>query len=130
MLSSSSKCTSGKTKSKPQPTASSSSQVTIKTEPSLSKHKVPDTSLPQSSDPKGKKHAIDPPSDEEEKDGAGNMNINELDPSQPSTTKPIQDLNLKEIVGGVGQDCPAKENTWTVLCLLQALGQTKAMEVL
>uniref|UniRef100_A0A0W0EV19 Uncharacterized protein n=1 Tax=Moniliophthora roreri TaxID=221103 RepID=A0A0W0EV19_MONRR len=60
--------------------------------------------------------------------GAGDMDINELDPSQPSAVKSIQDLDLEEIISRVGQGHPAKENTLNVLCLLQALGQTKAVE--
>uniref|UniRef100_A0A0W0FUG3 Uncharacterized protein n=1 Tax=Moniliophthora roreri TaxID=221103 RepID=A0A0W0FUG3_MONRR len=75
---------SSKTKQKSQPATSSSTQVTIKTEPFSSKCKVHDTSPPQpsarkhartvtkaadkSSDPKGKRHAIDPPPDKGEKD--------------------------------------------------------------
>ncbi|ESK85050.1 hypothetical protein Moror_15701, partial [Moniliophthora roreri MCA 2997] len=73
---------SSKTKQKPQPT--SSTQVTIKTKLSSSKCKVPDISLPQppagkhsqtatkaadkSSNPKGKKRAVNSPSDEKGKD--------------------------------------------------------------
>ncbi|ESK82083.1 hypothetical protein Moror_3528, partial [Moniliophthora roreri MCA 2997] len=82
------------------------------------------------SDPKGKKHAIDPPLNKGEQDNAGDMDIDELDPLQPSAIKSIQDLDLEEIIGGVGQGCPAKKNTLNVLHLLQALGQTKAIEVL
>ncbi|ESK81251.1 hypothetical protein Moror_11263 [Moniliophthora roreri MCA 2997] len=96
---------SSKTKQKSRPVASLSTQVTIKTEPSSLKRKACDTSPPQppagkrahtvtkatdkSADPKGKKRAIDPPPDEGEKDGAEDMDIDELDPSQPSATKSI-----------------------------------------
>ncbi|ESK85171.1 hypothetical protein Moror_17175 [Moniliophthora roreri MCA 2997] len=137
-------CSSGssKTKQKSQPAVSSSTQVTIKTEPSSSKHKVqyltvsenalelPPRLQDKSSDPKGKKHAVDPPPNEGKKDRDGNMDLDEIDPSQPSTSKSIQDLDLEEIIGGVGQGCSAKENTSNVFCLLQAFGQTKAIEVL
>uniref|UniRef100_A0A0W0GCE3 Uncharacterized protein n=1 Tax=Moniliophthora roreri TaxID=221103 RepID=A0A0W0GCE3_MONRR len=108
---------SSKTKQKSRPAAASSSQVNIKMEPSSSKCKACDTSLPQpparkrahnvtkaadkSSDPKGKKRAVDPPPDEGEKNGAEDMDIDELDPSQPSAAKSIQDLNLEDIVGGI-----------------------------
>uniref|UniRef100_A0A0W0G627 Uncharacterized protein n=1 Tax=Moniliophthora roreri TaxID=221103 RepID=A0A0W0G627_MONRR len=140
-------CASGssKTKQKLRPATSSSTQVTIKTELSSSKCKARDTSPPQppaakcsqtatkaadnSSDPKGKKCAIDPPPDKGKQDNAGDMDIDELDPLQPSAIKSIQDLDLEEIIGGVGQGHPAKENALNVLHLLQALGQTKAMEI-
>uniref|UniRef100_A0A0W0FBT9 Uncharacterized protein n=1 Tax=Moniliophthora roreri TaxID=221103 RepID=A0A0W0FBT9_MONRR len=132
-------CSSGssKTKQKSRPAASSSTQVTIKTEPSSLKCKARDTSLPQpparkractviktadkSSDPKGKRRAVDPPPDEGKKDIMLRIWI---------AAKSIQDLNLEDIVGGVGQGRPAKENASNVLRLLQALGRTKAMEVL
>ncbi|ESK80769.1 hypothetical protein Moror_15444 [Moniliophthora roreri MCA 2997] len=107
-------------------------------EPSSLKCKAHNTSLPQpparkhartvtkaadkSSDPKGKKRAVDPPSDKGKKDGAEDMDIDELDPLQPSAAKSIQDLNLEDIIGGVGQGRPAKENASNVLRLLQALG--------
>uniref|UniRef100_A0A0W0F9L5 Uncharacterized protein n=1 Tax=Moniliophthora roreri TaxID=221103 RepID=A0A0W0F9L5_MONRR len=61
----------------------------------------------KSSNPKGKKHAIDPPSDEGEKDEDGDMDLDKLNPSQPSATKSIQDLNLEEIVGGTANTGPS-----------------------
>uniref|UniRef100_A0A0W0ETS0 Uncharacterized protein n=1 Tax=Moniliophthora roreri TaxID=221103 RepID=A0A0W0ETS0_MONRR len=85
----------------PSCTSVTSTQVTIKTELSSSKHKAHDTSPPQSSDPKGKKHAIDLPLNKGEQDNAGDMDIDELDPLQPSAIKSIQDLDLEEIIGGL-----------------------------